>query len=319
MRFLIVGAGAVGALVGAQLARAGHDVRFWVRPRERRARARLKIESVATGERFEIFTPFLAPGDAVPEHDWLFVCVRGEQLDEALQQIAVQLGTGHNLAISTVSFDNVVERARRHGLQGSVLAHHVSFGVHRDPDDRERFLWFPFAAPSIVSAEGDRTSLNAARALARALREAGLRSTPLRSARNPMKLMMGLSAPFLAAWDVCDFELERLARDRELRQLTARAMVEAPRTVQFTGLGRLFKLIPAWFWSSVLRVLPRVIGAHGRAVWRHHGPKVRAQTRYCLALVTHTSLPIPALHELAARFEQRFPATAAEQHSDKRP
>jgi ketopantoate reductase len=307
MRFLIVGAGAVGALVGAQLARAGHDVRFWVRPRERRERARLKIESVANGGSFEILTQFLAQGDAVPERDWIFVCVRGEQLDETLEQIAAQLGTAHDLVISTVSFESALARARRHGLQGRVLAHHVSFGVHRDPEDREHFLWFPFAAPSIVSAEGERASLEQALALARALDKAGLRSTSMLSARNPMKLMMGLSAPFLAAWDVCDFELERLARDRTLRQLTARAMVEAPRSLQFTAGGALFRLIPAWFWSLVLRLLPHVIGARGREVWVHHGPKVREQTRYCLELVQQTTVPMPALHELKTRFDQRFP------------
>jgi len=310
MRFLIVGAGAVGALVGAQLARSGHDVRYWVRPQKRRERARLKIESVVTGDSFEIFTQFLAPGDTAPDCDWVFVCVRGEQLDETLQQIATQLGTAHNLVISTVSVDSVVERVRRHGLHGMVLAHHVSFGVHRDPEDRERFLWFPFAPPSIVSAEGEPASLPAARTLARALDRAGLRSLSLRSARNPMKLMMALSAPFLAAWDVCDFELERLARDRELRQLTAHAMVEAPRSLHFSGLGRLFKLIPAWFWSLVLRVLPHVIGAHGREVWLHHGPKVREQTRHCLALVQQPSAHQPALQALATRFEQRLAASS---------
>lgn len=313
MRFLIVGAGAVGALVGAQLAQAGHDVSFWVRPRDRRERARLKIESVAhkpgtAANSFEIFTRFFAPGDAVPACDWLFVCVRGEQLDETLQQIATQLGTQQNLVISTVSFDSVVQRARSHGLQGQVLAHHVSFGVHKDPEDPEHFLWFPFAAPSIVSADGERANLKAARTLAHALDAAGLRSTAMLSARNPMTLMMGLSAPFLAAWDVCDFELERLARDRELRQLTARAMVEAPRHLHFTGMGRLFRLVPAWFWSGVLRVLPRVIGAHGREVWVHHGPKVREQTRYFLALIQGTAASMPALSALTQRFEQRFPS-----------
>jgi 2-dehydropantoate 2-reductase len=311
MRFLIVGAGAVGALVGAQLARSGHDVHFWVRPQQRCERARLKIESVVTHDGFEIFAPFLAAGDTVPEHDWVFVCVRGEQLDETLQQIAAQLGTAQNLVISTVSVDDVRERARRHGLQGNVLAHHVSFGVHRDPADDEHFLWFPFAAPSIVSAEGERARLPAARALASALNKAGLRSIAMRSARNSMTLMMGLSAPFLAAWDVCDFELERLARDRELRKLTARAMVEAPRSLHFTGLGRLARLLPAWFWSLVLRLLPHLIGAHGREVWVHHGPKVREQTRYCLGLVQQTSRPMPALHALAGRFERRFSRAAA--------
>jgi ketopantoate reductase len=315
MRFLIVGAGAVGALVGAQLARAGHEVGFWVRPGQRRERARLRIESVQTGRGYEVFTRFFAPGDLAPASDWVFVCVRGEQLDATLQQIAAQLGVQQNLVISTVSFGSVLERARRHGLQGQVLAHQVSFGVHRDPEDPERFLWFPFPAPSIVSADAERTSVTAARTLAQALDAAGLHTTSRLSVRNANTFMMAMGAPFLAAWDVCDFKLESLARDRELRRLTARAMAEAPRGLALSGPSRLLRLVPAWFWSGLLRLLPHVIGAHGREVWLHHGPKIRAQTRYCLARVQQTSVPMPALHEIVKRFELRHPQTPGESHA----
>ncbi|HET8938336.1 MAG TPA: 2-dehydropantoate 2-reductase N-terminal domain-containing protein [Polyangiales bacterium] len=305
MRFVIVGAGAVGALVGAQLTRAGHAVSFWVRPARRAARARLEIESVKkSGASFEVFTEFLGPGDTAPEADWVFVCVRGEQLDEALQQIAAQLGVGSNLVISAVSFESVLLRARSHGLQGRVLAHHVSFGVHRDPGDSERFLWFPFSAPSIVSAEDEPDNLAPARELASTLDRAGLRSVGMLSARNSMRFMMALSAPFLAAWDVCNFELERLARNSELRRLTAGAMVEGARSQAFTGPSRLLQLLPALFWSCVLRLLPYVIGRNGREVWLYHGPKIREQTRYCLELLLRSPTPAPALRALAQRFEQ---------------
>ena len=304
MRFLIVGAGAVGALVGAQLTRAGHAVSFWVRPAQRSARARLKIESVKQGgTSFEVFTEFLGPGDAAPAADWVFVCVRGEQLDDTLQQIAANFGKHCNLVISAVSFESVVQRARSHGLQGRVLAHHVSFGVHRDPGDSERFLWFPFSAPSIISAEEERDNLASARTLASALDDAGLRSVAMLSARNSMKFMMALSAPFLAAWDVCNFELERLARNDELRRLTAGAMVEGARSQAFTGPSRLLQLLPAVFWSCVLRLLPFVIGRNGREVWVYHGPKIREQTRYCLELLMQSTAPLPALRALAQRFE----------------
>jgi hypothetical protein len=119
--------------------------------------------------------------------------------------------------------------------------------------------------------------------------------------------MMALSAPFLAAWDMCDYELERLAHNTELRRLTASAMVEAPRSLSFSGPSRLLRLLPALFWSCVLRVLPLVIGKNGREVWLHHGPKIREQTRYCLELLQQRAAPMPALHALSERFEQRLP------------
>ena len=43
MKFIVVGAGAVGAVVGTLLASAGHDVQFWVRPH---LRARLTALSI---------------------------------------------------------------------------------------------------------------------------------------------------------------------------------------------------------------------------------------------------------------------------------
>jgi ketopantoate reductase len=316
MRFIIVGAGAVGALVGAQLARAGHDVSFWVRPSRRDEHARLTVESVAGGrspsdKSYELTARFLSVGDTPPPHDWVFVCVRGEQLDEALQQVAAHIGASSNVIISTISFAAVTERARSQGLQGHVLAHHVAFGVHRDAADRARFVWFPFAAPSIVSADRDRSRLPYARELAQLLTQAGLSSRAMLSAHNYMLFMVALSAPFLAAWDACHFDLERLANDTELRQLTARAMVEAPRAVNIGGPFRLLCLLPALFWSAVLRLLPHVIGRNGREVWRHHGPKVRVQTRYSLDLLLRAAKPQPALRALADRFAQRHPRASS--------
>ena len=314
MRFIIVGAGAVGALVGAQLARAGHEVCFWVRPSRRDERARLVIESVehgrgASGPAYELTTRFLSEGDSPPAHDWVFVCVRGEQLDETLEQVAQQLGTGSNVIISTVSYDGVIHNARSHGLQGNVLAHHVAFGVHRDAEDPERFLWFPFAAPSIISADRDPAALPHARELAQLLTQAGLSSRAMLSAHNYMMFMMALSAPFLASWDECNFELERISQNTELRRLTARAMVEAPRAVSITGPFRMLRLVPATFWSCILRLLPRFIGKNGREVWQHHGPKVREQTRYCLELLLRAATPLPAVQAIAARFARRHPAS----------
>lgn len=302
MRFLIVGAGAVGALVGAQLARAGHDVRFWARPRERSTSRRLKIESVASGDSFEVSVPFLAEGDAFPHCDWVFVCVRGEQLDEALQLIATH-SPAQDLVVATISVESVVARARRHGLQGKVLAQQLSLGVFRAPEDRDQFRWLPFGPPGLISAEGERSNRPEARKLAAALSKAGLRTIALPSARNMMTLMARLSGPFLAAWDLCDFQLEQLSRDRALRQLAASALVETQRSTPLTGPSKLLRLLPRWFWSAILRLLPLIIGKHGRQLWLHHGPKVRAQTRDCLGQVQQT----PAVSELRTRFRQRFP------------
>jgi hypothetical protein len=82
--------------------------------------------------------------------------------------------------------------------------------------------------------------------------------------------------------------------------------VEAPRGLPLRGPVRVLRLLPAAFWSCVLRMLPRVIKANGREVWVHHGPKIREQTRYCLAFLQQAPKPMPALHALTQRYELHF-------------
>lgn len=295
----------MGALLGARLSAAGHAVCFWVRPERRSASAGLTVERVTERRRqrqvHNISVPFLSQADELPSSDWLLVCVRGEQLETALQQVVERLGPTQNIMISSVSHNSVVARARTHGLRGIVLAHHVSFGVWRDPADPTHYFWFPFAPPSLVSAEAERGNLHHARELALALNRGGLRSHAVLTARGPMQGMMALSAPFLAGWDLCDFQLGRLARDAQLRHLTARAMVEACHSQPFSGAARLLRLMPQLFWSALLRLLPWLIGANGREVWVHHGPKIREQTRYSLALLLASNARSPALHALHER------------------
>lgn len=314
MRFLIMGAGAVGCLLGAQLRADGHEVQFWVRPAQRDPHKRLLVQRVgADAAPFE--TVFLGPGDVVPDSDWLLVCVRAEQLDSALLEVVAQLGAARDVAISAVSFDNVVTRARRIGLTGRVLAHGISFGVWRHPNDPARLSWFPFVTSSMLSAEGQRESLPAARELARALSRAGLPTRALLSARAFTRFLVAVSAPLIAGWDLCGFVLERLARDPEMRRLTARGIAESTRAFRVSGPLTLLGLLPAWAYAVLLRVLPHVVGRNGREVWLHHGPKIREQTRYTLQLArehaAERGMEAPALQTLAERFEQHTTHTTA--------
>jgi ketopantoate reductase len=307
MRFLIMGAGAVGSLLGAQLHVAGHEVRFWVRPALRAPRKQLVVQRVG-GAPLQIETAFIGPGDVAPDSDWVLVCVRSEQLDAALAQVVRELGAARNVAISAVSFDNLLTRARRHGLTGCVLAHGISFGVWRDASEPARFHWFPFATPSMLSAEGEPDSLRPARELAAVLQQAGSPTRVMLSARAFTTWMVAVSAPLIAGWDVCGFVLERLAREPVQRRLTARAIAESTRALRLSGLWSLLTWVPAWAYALLLRALPWMIGRDGREVWLHHGPKIRDQTRHTLQIAmanaAERGTPAPALRTLAERFEQ---------------
>jgi 2-dehydropantoate 2-reductase len=93
-RFAILGAGAVGLVLGARLSRSGCDALMLTRrsePARRIARHGIRVEDPATGEAWTQAVPALA------EPDWdadalrgrtVFVCVRTPQLDAAADALA---------------------------------------------------------------------------------------------------------------------------------------------------------------------------------------------------------------------------------------
>ena len=275
MHVVIMGAGAVGAVVGALLAADGHRVSFWVRHAQRERLRELIVERVG-GAIVRVDTPacFVA-GEAVPPSDWVLVCVRGEQLDAALREVALHLGPERRVAIAAVSLRRVTEQARDAGLLAPAFALHASFGSHAEPGHPARYLWFPFASPTTVTPDGDRARLPVARELARALAHAGLPATSATSLSSTMRVLVAANSVLALGWDVCDWDLARLSGEPDLRRLAAQAMREATR-VTLPGQSPL-RLLPAFAFELILRVLARFMGPKGREVWRHHGPKSEAR------------------------------------------
>jgi ketopantoate reductase len=299
---VVVGAGAVGAVIGSLLHADGHRVWFWVRPAQRATLTRLTVERIG-GAAYRIDAPrCLSVGAPVPSSDWVLVCVRGEQLDEALRELVLQLGPSRRVAIAAVSLQRVTEQARAAGLTGPVFALHASFGSFADAGEQARFHWFPFATPTTVTPDGDRARLPAARELARALARAGL---PARASRNmsaAMRFLVAMNSVLALGWDLSGWDLTRLAQDRALRHETARAMHEAG---QLVVVRRAWLRVTTWrLFDLVLLCLPRVMGPKGREAWLHHGPKIRSQTDHVVSeLLARPQLPpTPALARLFARW-----------------
>jgi ketopantoate reductase len=304
MNVVVVGAGAVGAVVGALLAADGHHVSFWVRPSQR---ARLRELSVARvqGKVVSIDAPAcVVAGDPVPAADWVLVCVRGEQLDAALREVVQHFGATCRVAIAAVSLQRVSEQARAAGLVAPAYALHASFGSHVEPGDAARYVWFPFASPTTVTPDGDRAHLAQARELAGALAHAGLPARSALSMSAPMRVLVAANSVLALGWDLCGWDLARLARDRELRRLTALAMHES------AGLALPARSVLRWLaFELCVRALARFMGPKGREVWLHHGPKIRGQTddivRKLLAEAEASSRATPALGDLFERWRAR--------------
>jgi 2-dehydropantoate 2-reductase len=93
MRFLVVGAGAIGGYFGGRLAQAGRDVTFLVRP----ARAeRLRADGLAVlsphGD-FTIQPQLLTAGNITAPYDVVLVAVKAFALESALDDLAGAIGS----------------------------------------------------------------------------------------------------------------------------------------------------------------------------------------------------------------------------------
>lgn len=316
MNLIVVGAGAVGGVLGTLLERAGHRVWYWARPAQRRVPRfivqRDRAAAIESGPLAWIDTTT----PSLPASDWVLVCVRTEQLMAALTAVAARLGPERGVAIASVTIDGALASARAAGLRGPVLALHVSFGSGQMGDDPTQLEWFPFTTPTTVSADGQPALVPAARELARALASAGVPSSAVLSMAGMMGFMVTSTSALLPSWELCDWDLTRLARDRELRRATARAMRETALAFAADGgFARYLSLaIPAALYDAVLRVLPWIMGARARRLWLVHGPKITAQTGYflreLLARATRAGKPMPELTKLAARWEARAPRAA---------
>jgi 2-dehydropantoate 2-reductase len=138
MRHAILGAGGVGGLIGALLARAGSEVVLLMRPETfARYRGRLSIESAHLGD-FEVDVP-AAMGLAV-DVDALWVTTKATQLEAALQlapparvgpATVVPLLNGiDHVALLRTRYPNVVAGAIRvesERLSPSRIRHNMSF------------------------------------------------------------------------------------------------------------------------------------------------------------------------------------------------
>ena len=92
MRILVVGAGATGGYFGAQLARAGRDVTFLVRPKRADLLRERGLRIVGLG-REQILEPRLVTAPELAEpYDLILFSVKATGLDQALDDVAPAVG-----------------------------------------------------------------------------------------------------------------------------------------------------------------------------------------------------------------------------------
>ena len=282
MRFIIVGAGAVGVTLGLSLEHQKHDVTYLVRPGRKAALNRFLLVDARSGTSRKRDRPSVAElGNTLQPFEWVILATRGDQLDEAIATLKAHAKPTATVVLAAAALDALP--TLRAAWTGPVVQMYPTFSAWSEEPNVWR--WFqPPLLKSLLSGEGDDKAQKAAVELAAELDKAGLPSRAVASLQKTVAPLLAPGVALLAGWELAAWDVERLGKDGLLRDLTAGAMHEAAVAVgaEAEGVSRFLSFIPAGALSIALRALPRLAGKDVRAMWSHHGPKIAAQTRAIL-------------------------------------
>ncbi len=135
MRFLVLGAGAIGGYFGGKLVKGGADVTFLVRPRRAAQLADRGLVLKAQDEEIRAPAKTVLAGQIVRPYDVIVLCCKAYDLDDAVHAIAPAVGPGS----AVLPFLNGIE--------------HVS--ILSDRFGRERVLGGLTAVNAVLAPNGD--------------------------------------------------------------------------------------------------------------------------------------------------------------------
>ncbi len=251
MKFAIVGAGAIGAFLGARLSNAGHDVYLIARGPHLRAMQANGIKVLSPDGDFEARPVATSDYEAVGVVDFVFLTVKAHSLPEIAPRLRPLFVSG----TPVVSAQNGIPwwYFQRHGgpLEGTRLESLDPGGVISEAIVPERVIGcivYPSAVvvePGVIRhIEGDRfaigeldgTATDRCRRLAGALTESGLRG-PIRSQIRSdlwVKLLGNLAFNPISA--LTRATLVEIVTHREVAALARAVMEEADAVARAVGV-----------------------------------------------------------------------------------
>lgn len=307
MRLIIIGAGAVGAVLGVNLEHTKNEIMYLVRKGKKKGLGQLMLVDAATGTtRCRERPPAVEEGDNVPPFEWALLCVRGDQIAEALETLQRHARPDAKVGLAVATLCDMADlRASWPG--GPVFTILPTFSAWSEEPNVWKFFHPPLLK-TIVSGEGDPAADAAATEFAAALNAAKIPALALPQARRKLATIMAPGLVLLAGWELSGWDIKALASDGGLRKLTAAAMSEAARAMgpEAEGPAKLLAYAPAFAVELFLRSAPLLAPENVSAMWRVHGPKVRAQTRDLLDELLARKPDLARVREL----RDRLPALA---------
>jgi 2-dehydropantoate 2-reductase len=251
MKFLIAGAGAIGAYVGTRMARAGLDVTLYARGPHLRAMQERGVRVKSIDGDFEARPKIAATLEEVGPVDVVLLAVKAHSLSQLAPQLRPVLAAG----TTVVSMQNGVPWWFFHGFGGSwqgIRLERVDPGgaisaaiePHRVVGSIVYFSTEITAPGIILHTEGNRISLgepdgtrsDRCRKIAEALVAAGLRSPITARIRHEIWVKILGNAAFNPVSALTGATLVQMARDPEVSMLIRNIMQEAEAVASRLGL-----------------------------------------------------------------------------------
>lgn len=282
---LILGAGAVGQVIGTHLRLSGCDVTFWVRSSQREALEAkgLTINNVKTETELHISAPQVVTQLAADaKYDALFLCVRSEQLDDALSQIKAEVKALEDLVVIPI------QPGRDDGLktfralpEAIVVPMTPAFSAFAGESRVD--YWAPKWLPSLVGPPFNET-LHVRDEIVKLLSQGGIPAKGVNDLEAEVRFPAAALQVMLGAFHLSGYSLKSLSQNRKLLQLTAQGVREATEIVK-RDLGFIpvkYKMfehlsaesLQALLWSMEHSPLSDFL----QNMWGVHAPKIHTQT-----------------------------------------
>lgn len=218
----------MGQVIGTHLRLSGCDVTFWVRPSQQAELVEkgLTIYNVKSETELHISAPQVIT--SIPEdvkYDALFICVRSDQLDAALDQIKEQIQSLEDLIVIPI------QPGRDDGLKvfraipdTVVVPSSPSFAAY-SKDERVEY-WAPKTLPTLVGPPFNET-LHVRDEIVRLMQQGGIPAKGVNDLEAEVRFVSAAFQVMLAALHLSGYSMKHLSQNKKLLNLAAQGMREA--------------------------------------------------------------------------------------------
>lgn len=263
MRYLILGAGALGTVFGAFLLRAGHPVDFLGRGShfQRLLATGLRIDGI-WGE-FDL-GPVTTPGPHPEPYDIILLCVKSFDTRMACEQARHLLAPGGLIISLQNGLGNLEEISRVFGAHRTVGGR-VIFGA-RVPEPGRATVTV-YAAPVLLGALSPEADHALLKRVARDLHEAGIPTQVVADIMPPLwdKVLYNCALNALAA--ILGVPYGDLAADDDIQEFMRRIVAEIYAVAQALGIALTLPTAADYFEHFLTRLVPPT-AAHRPSMWQ---------------------------------------------------